>query len=78
MRIKKWKKKPWMLPDFLEGQKRDLLIGGEVIHVDKDIDFNRVAGSKSKKAKGVYQMMRNQLSITQAADSYKQGIHTLG
>ena len=55
-----------------------MLIGGEVIHVDKDVDFQRVASSKSKKAKGVYQMMRNQLSITKAVESYKQGVHTLG
>ena len=53
-RIKKWQKKPWILPDFYEGQRRDLLIGGEVIHVDQDVDFQRVAGSKSKKAKGIY------------------------
>jgi hypothetical protein len=37
-----------------------------------------VAGSKSKKAKGVYQMMRNQLSITTAAENYKQGVQTVG
>ena len=66
------------MPEFLEGQKRGLLIGGEVIQVQKDIDFDRVAACKSKKAKGVYKMMLNTFSITRAAEEYKQGIHALG
>ena len=66
------------MPDFNEGQPRSLLIGGDVIQVQKDIDFDRVAASKSKKAKGVYKMMMNTLAITRAAEEYKQGIHALG
>lgn len=42
------------MPEFLEGQQQGLLIGGEVIQVQKDIDFERVAVSKSKKAKTLY------------------------
>lgn len=53
-RLGKWSKKPWLMPDFADGQTQNMLIGGEVIHVQKDIDFERVAGSKSKKAKGMY------------------------
>ena len=30
-RLMKWTKKPWMLPDFLKDQKKQLLVGGEVI-----------------------------------------------
>ena len=77
-RLTKFSRKPWILPDFLDGQKRGLLIGGEVIQVQKDIDFDRVAACKSKKAKGVYKMMLDTLSITRAAEEYKQGIHALG
>ena len=66
------------MPEFLEGQKRGLLIGGEVIQVQKDIDFDRMAACKSKKAKGVYKMMLNTFSITRAAEEYRQGIHALG
>ena len=66
------------MPEFFEGQKRGLLIGGDVIQVQKDIDFDRVAACKSKKAKGVYKMMLNTFSITRAAEEYKQGIHALG
>jgi len=29
-RMLRWQKKPWILPDFLEGQRRSLLIGGEI------------------------------------------------
>jgi len=53
-RLTKWSKKPWLMPEFSAGQQNGMLIGGEVMHVQKDIDFERVAGSKSKKAKGIY------------------------
>ena len=66
------------MPEFSEGQQQGMLIGGEVMHVQKDIDFDRVAGSKSKKAKGIYQAMVNQMSVTRTADSYKQGVNALG
>ena len=55
-----------------------MLIGGEVIQVQKDIDFERVAASKSKKAKGIYQKMLNSMTITRSADNYRQGINALG
>ena len=47
------------MPEFFDGQAQPLLIGGEVINVAKDVDFDRVASSKSKKAKGIYQKMLN-------------------
>jgi len=55
-----------------------MLIGGEVIQVAKDVDFERVAGSKSKKAKTLYQTMINSMNITRASDLYKSGMGTLG
>ena len=57
--MQQWSRKPWMMPEFAEGQAQSMLIGGEVINVQKDIDFERVAASKSKKAKGLYQKMLN-------------------
>ena len=77
-RLTKWTKKPWQMPDFYEGQSQSMLIGGEVIHVAKDIDFDRVAASKSKKAKVVYQTMVNSLSVTRMAENYKNGVSSLG
>jgi hypothetical protein len=43
-----------VLPDFLQGQRRQMLVGGEVLACNPDIDFDRVAGSKSKKIKTIY------------------------
>jgi len=77
-RLNKWAKKPWMMPEFADGQAQGMLIGGEVIHVAKDVDFDRVAGSKSKKAKTLYQTMINSMTITRAADLYKSGVGSLG
>ena len=66
------------MPEFYDGQAQPLLIGGEVINVAKDIDFDRVASSKSKKAKTLYQTMINQMSVTRTADLYKSGLGPLG
>jgi len=55
-----------------------MLIGGDVISVPADIDFDRVAGSKSKKVKGLYQRMKQDLSITDTIDAYQRGAHMLG
>lgn len=77
-RLTKWTKKPWLMPEFADGQAQGMLIGGEVINVAKDIDFERVAASKSKKAKTLYQTMINSMSITRAADLYKSGMGPLG
>jgi hypothetical protein len=52
--MKKWTKKPFIMGDFYDGQQSELLVGGDLIQTEKDIDFDRVAGSKSKKAKGIY------------------------
>ena len=66
------------MPDFADGQAQGMLIGGEVIQVQKDIDFERVAASKSKKAKMIYQKMLNTMTITRSADNYRQGMNALG
>ena len=66
------------MPDFADGQAQGMLIGGEVIQVQKDIDFERVAASKSKKAKLIYQKMLNTMTITRSADNYRQGMNALG
>ena len=50
-----------------------MLIGGEVIQIDRDIDFQRVAASKSKKIKGMYSMMRNNFNNTGISDDYNMG-----
>lgn len=74
----KWKKKPWVLSDFLVDQKKPLLISGTVINTRPNIDFERVAQSKSKKAKTVYTMMSQQLEITKQAENYAAGGNILG
>ena len=37
-RLQAWRKKPWLLPDFFKDQKRNMLIGGEVISVSRNLD----------------------------------------
>ena len=32
-RMQQWKRKPWVLPEFIEGTKRNQLVGGETIKV---------------------------------------------
>jgi hypothetical protein len=77
-RLNKWKKKPWVLSDFLSDQKKPMLISGTVINTRPGIDFDRVAASKSKKAKTIYTMMSNQFAITRNADAYRLGANILG
>ena len=67
-----------MLPDFFKDTKRNMLIGGEVISVPKDIDAERIAASKSKKIKSVYAMMTGELRITKLVSDYKSGSTVLG
>jgi hypothetical protein len=62
-RLASWSQRPWTLPDFFKGNKRNLLIGGEVISVSKQIDAERNAASKSKKVKNVHNMMAHTLAI---------------
>jgi len=45
-------------------------VGGEIIQCDKDIDFERVAGSKSKKIKTLYTVMKNSLSVTKISEEF--------
>ena len=56
-RMAKWQAKPWILPDFLKIKKPLFIGGGDRINVKGGLDYQRVAQSKSKKAKGVYELM---------------------
>jgi len=77
-RLQRWTKKPWMLPDFFKDTKRNMLIGGEVISIPKDIDADRINNSKSKKIKSVYAMMTGELRIPKLVADYKSGSTVLG
>lgn len=59
-RLGKWSHKPWMMPAFLKtATRRSAFIGGgDLIQVPADIDYARIGACKSKKAKGVYELMR--------------------
>jgi len=70
--MQRWQKKPWVLPDFLAGQRRQLLISGEVIACSGDIDFERVAGSKSKKIKSIYSSLKQSNETTQVSQDFAQ------
>jgi len=67
-----------MMPDFFKDTKKNMLIGGEVISVPKDIDEERIAASKSKKIKQVYAMMMGELRIPKLVADYKSGSTVLG
>ena len=77
-RLNKWKKKPWVLSDFLADQKKSIFVSGTVIHTKPGIDFERVAASKSKKAKTIYTMMSQQLNVVRTAENYRMGGNILG
>lgn len=67
-----------MMPDFLKTATRRsaFVAGGDLIHVTPDIDMARIGQCKSKKAKGVYELMRT-FRIGEQADLYQQGLVTL-
>lgn len=77
-RLQKWAHKPWMMPAFLKtATRRSAFVGGgDQIHVAADIDFQRIGQCKSKKAKGVYELMRT-FRIGEQADLYNQGLVVL-
>ena len=56
-RMNKWKKKPWVMPEFFADSKKSMLVSSSVINTKPGIDFDRVAASKSKKCKTIYNMM---------------------
>jgi hypothetical protein len=60
-----------MLPAFLKtATRRSAFVGaGDLIHVQSDIDAARIGQCKSKKAKGVYELMRT-FRIGEKADLY--------
>ena len=45
--------------------------------MDRDIDFQRVAASKSKKIKGMYSLMRNNYNNNTVTDDYNSGASLL-
>lgn len=76
-RLAKWSTKPWIMPDFLK-QKKTVFVGrGNYINVDETIDRQRMEECKSKKAKGVYALMKT-LKAGDAQSSYSKGINLLG
>jgi hypothetical protein len=77
-RLSSWSNRPWTLPDFFKGNKRNLLIGGEVISVSKQIDAERNAASKSKKIKNVYNVMSNTLEIHKVVEAVQSGQTVMG
>jgi hypothetical protein len=62
----------------MKDTRRNLLVGGEVINVDPEIDFERVAASKSKPTKKMFQRMIGALSVDTVISQYTQGINVLG
>mmetsp|Transcript_14564 Transcript_14564/g.22612 ORF Transcript_14564/g.22612 Transcript_14564/m.22612 type:complete len:132 (+) Transcript_14564:232-627(+) len=57
-RLHKFHNKPWVIPEFLKIHRPLFLGAGDQILVQSDIDAERIANCKSKKAKGVYEMMK--------------------
>ena len=57
-RMLRWTNKPWILPEFLKIKKSLLIGGGDKIQVPSDIDTQRIQNCKSKKAKGVFELMK--------------------
>ena len=53
-----FKNKPWVMPEFLKIQKPMFVGSGDIIVTDRNADVKRVANCKSKKAKGVFEMMQ--------------------
>ena len=56
-RLTKFRAKPWIVPEFLKIQKPMFVGSGDTIVVARGLDAKRVANCKSKKVKGVYDMM---------------------
>lgn len=76
-RMLKWSHKPWVVPEFLTQKKRLCIASGDVIAVRKDLDTERIAQCKSKKAKGVHAMMQV-LHGNQFSERYQAGANLLG
>lgn len=60
-RLHRFKDKPWVIPEFLKGQPSMFPGSGDVIttpNMEVQIDDARVAACKSKKVKGIAQMMK--------------------
>jgi hypothetical protein len=75
-RLQKWQSKPWILPDFLKIKKNVFVGAGDKIKVSQDLDFQRIAQCKSKKAKGVFELMQTFKNGTVGED-YQAGTNIL-
>ena len=64
-----------MMPEFLKTATRRsaFVAAGDQIHVAEDIDAARIGACKSKKAKGVYELMRT-FRVGEKVDLYQQGL----
>lgn len=64
-----------MLPEFLKTATRHsaFVAGGDQIHVAPDLDQARIAACKSKKAKGVYELMKT-FRVGEKVELYSQGL----
>lgn len=54
----KFQAKPWVMPEFLKVSRPMFIGGGDKITASNASDLQRVAQSKSKKAKGIQFMMK--------------------
>jgi len=76
-RLQAWTEKPWIMPHFLKQKKQVFLSGGDTIQVREDIDQKRIEECKSKKAKGVYELMKT-LKAGRIQESYQNSQGVLG
>mmetsp|Transcript_31159 Transcript_31159/g.23160 ORF Transcript_31159/g.23160 Transcript_31159/m.23160 type:complete len:143 (+) Transcript_31159:223-651(+) len=77
-RLAKWQAKPWIMPEFLKIKKPLFVASGDLIRVQPDIDAGRMAAAKSKKAKGVYQIMKTVNMSTDFENKYLLQTNMLG
>lgn len=56
-RLTKFRAKPWIVPEFLKMQRPMFVGSGDTIVTARNLDAQRIANCKSKKVKGVYEMM---------------------
>lgn len=75
-RLVRFKNKPWILPEFLKIQRPLMAGGGDQIQVARNLDAQRMAECKSKKVKGIYEMMKALSSQDQQqhVNAYTSGI----
>ena len=77
-RLQKWQNKPWILPEFLKIKKPLFIGAGDKIQVKADIDAARIQACKSKKAKGVYELMKTIKTQSSLVTAYADGSNMIG